>query len=95
MTRSSFLLLIVGACVLISGCTPIAQVPERVLVRVPVPCVDAANVPPRPPVRTQQDLLAMPRFQRTLAAWQDLKRWEAYAEQMAALVSGCAALPQG
>lgn len=94
MKRHALLLVIGAACAVTSGCAPSVQVPERVRIEVPVPCLDPAKIPQRPAVRTQADLLRMDRFTRTLAAWQDMKRWEAYAEQLAALTSGCATLPR-
>lgn len=95
MMRFSLLLMTSAACALILGCAPAVQVPEQVRIEVAVRCVDPAKIPPRPPVRSESDLLAMDRFRRTLAVWQDMRRWEAHAEQLAALVAGCAALPPG
>lgn len=80
----------------VSGCaSDVARVPDTVRVEVAARCVDPLKIPPRPQVRSVTDLMAMPRFQRTLAAWQDLRRWEVYADQLAALVAGCASLPPG
>lgn len=88
------LVLAAGAAALAAACTPAVQIPEQVRVEVPVACVAVANVPPRPDVRTEADLLNMPRGLRTLAAWSDLKKTEIYAAELAALVEGCSRIPR-
>ncbi len=64
-------------------------VPREVRVPVPVPCIAPKDAPARPPLRSQADLLAMDTYRRTLAAWSDLKAYEAYAAELEALVAGC------
>lgn len=91
--------LIAGALVasaLVAGCesVPKVKVPERVLVQVPSPCIDPADVPQRPALRTEADLMAMDTYRRTLAAWSDLKRLEAYAGELEAVVQGCSRIPR-
>lgn len=72
---------------------PQVQVPREVKVRVPVPCVDAAQRPQAPAVATLDDLLAMDRGTRTLRTVADLERLRAYARELEAVVEGCSRLP--
>jgi hypothetical protein len=80
-------------CAALAACSSAVQVPERVSVEVPVACVSAADVPPRPAVRTEADLMAMDRYRRTLAAWSDLKSLEAYSAKLEAIAQGCSRIP--
>ena len=74
----------------LAGCgTNTVQVPRETKVMVPAPCVTAADVPRRPATRTEADLLAMDTYRRTLAAWSDLKKLEAYAAELEAIAAGC------
>lgn len=89
------LLLLLGclaSAVALASCSsvPDLQVPEQVLIQVPVPCISPADRPARPPVRSEADLMAMDRYRRTLAAWSDLKRLERYSAELEAIVEGCA-----
>jgi hypothetical protein len=90
-----FLLLcgLATGCAALAACSSAVQVPERVSVEVPVACVSAADVPPRPPLRTEADLMAMDRYRRTLAAWSDLKSLEAYSAKLEAIAQGCSRIP--
>jgi hypothetical protein len=90
------ILLLVGlamSCAALVACSSPVQVPERVEVEVPVACVSVSDVPPRPPVRSEADLMAMDRYRRTLAAWSDLKSLEAYSAQLEAIAEGCSRIP--
>ena len=80
---------------LASGCASIPEikVPDTVQVPVPVPCVAPAGRPQRPATRTEDDLMAMDTYRRTLAAWADLTRLRAYAGELEAVVEGCARIP--
>jgi hypothetical protein len=65
------------------------KVPERVNVEVPVPCVKPADVPARPQLRTEADLMAMDRYRRTLAVWSDWLKLQVYAAKLEAIATGC------
>lgn len=90
------LLLLLGIMVLpLAGCgSQPVTVPKEVKVQVPVPCVGPADVPRRPATRSEADLLAMDTYRRTLAAWSDLKRLEAYSAQLEAIAEGCSRIGQ-
>ncbi len=94
--KSPLLLLLaaLAAVPLASSCdtVPAVDVPKEVRVPVPVACVDPADLPERPALRTEADLMAMDTYRRTLAAWQDLKRWEAYGAKLEAITTACSRL---
>jgi hypothetical protein len=77
---------------LAAGCTHTVTVPERVSVEVPTPCVLMENVPPRPQLRTESDLMNMPRGERTLATWSERAKLEAYSIELEAIATGCSRL---
>lgn len=91
MTRPLLLLLCGLAVVALAGCTTI---PEQVNVRIPVACIDPADLPQKPDVRSEADLLNMPRGLRTIATWADLWKLHIYAAELEALVEGCARIPR-
>lgn len=81
-------------CAMLAGCAAqTVTVPREVKVEVPTACVDHASKPQRPALRTQAELLAMPQGVRTLAAWADLKAYEAYSAELEAVVEGCSRIP--
>lgn len=75
------------------GCAAELKIPETVNVQVPVPCVKPEDVPARPAVRSEDDLMAMDRWRRTLAAWSDLKKLEAWSAELEAIAQGCSKIP--
>lgn len=95
MRPNLLLLLVLVAASALAACSslPEVKVPERVSVPTPVPCVDPAQRPPAPQLRSEADLMAMDQYRRTLAAWQDLKKHEAYQAQLEAIVEGCSRIP--
>jgi len=97
VTKSNLLLaVLVAAAPLLGGCgtSPTATVPETVDRQVPVPCIPLDGRPPRPVLRTPEELMAMERGPRTLAAWSELEKLWGYAPQLEALVDGCGRLPR-
>lgn len=84
------LLVVAGA---LAGCATRVSVPERVSVPVPTPCVEPVDLPHRPTLRSETDLLNMPRGLRTLATWSERAKLEAYAAQLEAIATGCSRIP--
>lgn len=97
MRRAAFLLLsaILAAAALAACATSTVRVPETVKVPVAIPCLRAEDRPQKPAMRAESDLLAMDTYRRTLAAWSDLKKLEAYSAELEALVEGCSRIPAG
>lgn len=83
------------AALLLAGCSglPEVQVPREVRVQVPVPCIAPEARPERPAVQSEDDLMALDTYRRTLAAWAILMRLKAYSVELEALVEGCSRLP--
>jgi hypothetical protein len=86
------LLAVLVASVALAACSSV-EIPKEVKVSVPVACIEPAKVPPPPAVRSEADLLNMPRGLRTLAAWADLKKLEIYSAELEAIVAGCSRIP--
>lgn len=82
---------LVAFAVALAGCSTI---PDQVSVPVPVACIPADDVPEKPAMRSEADLLNMPRGLRTLATWADLWKLHIYSARLEALVEGCSRLPQ-
>lgn len=81
-------LVVTYAAALTSCASNKVEVPREVYVEVSTSCV--RDRPTKPAMRSEADLLTMDRYRRTIAAWQDLKKWEAYGAELEAVVTGCA-----
>lgn len=86
---------LVAAALALASCAslPELQVPKEVKVQVPVPCVAAARRPQRPPLASDDDLMAMDRATRTLRVWSERQRALGYVGELEAVVDGCARIP--
>jgi hypothetical protein len=92
-TKPNLLLLaVLLACGALAACSSAVKVPERVNVEVPVPCVKPADVPARPQLRSESDLMAMDRYRRTLALWSDWLKLQIYTAKLEAIATGCSRL---
>lgn len=74
---------------LLAGCGTMLPVPREVKIPVPVPCVDARDVPAKPPIATDADLLKLDDYQFTLTIWLDRRMLQQYSDLQAALLIGC------
>lgn len=76
---------------LLTGCglfTTRVEIPKEVKVIVSVPCMKKENLPTPPSLRSDDELLALDRYKRTLAMWEDRRARQAFeAEQSAVLVA--------
>ena len=87
------LAVVVASSGVLASCAHEITVPHEVKVAVPVPCLKPQDAPQRPPLRSAADLLAMDTYRRTLAAWSDLKAYEAYTAELEAAVAACSRIP--
>lgn len=78
--------------ILAAGCASTREpaVPREVRVPVPVPCVAREDIPARPEIPGARELLALDRYERTLALWTAHARLERYAAELEAIVEACA-----
>ena len=73
---------------LLAGCSGQPILPATVKVPVPIPCLEAAELPKLPPVRTDAEILALPDYQSVIAVWVDrIKMRDALAERDALLIA--------
>lgn len=83
---------------LLAGCqTPEPRIltikePIEIKVAVPVPCI--SDVPPRPALMKDQDILALGDYQAILALRRNLLQMEAYLAELQAILLGCRAAPR-
>lgn len=87
--------LILGTIVLAScSSLPSVQVPERVYVETPVPCVKPGRKPAAPQVLSDEELMALDSYRRTVRAYRDLTALRIYAVEAAAVIEGCSRIPE-
>lgn len=77
----------------LAGCASTVKIPEEVKVPVPVPCVDAQDVPAPPPLHTEADLLAMDPYRRTVALWVDYVQLLVYKQKLEVITNRCSKIP--
>lgn len=71
----------------LSACSTFG-VPKEVFVPVPVPCVQ--EIPrPQNPFKGDDELLAMDRYKRTLALWDERRERQIYEKTLLALLEAC------
>ena len=74
---------------LLAGCQTALPVPREVKIPIPVPCVDARDVPAKPPITTDAELLRLDDYSFTLTIWLDRRMLQQYSDLQAALLIGC------
>jgi len=85
-------LVFVVALATLSGCANRVDVPEQVKVPLREPCVDPEKRPKPAAILSADDLMALPRYERTLASDRDLRRARAALAEREALIEGCSRL---
>lgn len=90
------LMLLVLCCAgSLAGCGTVPAAPERVVrtveirVPVPVPCIDEAAIPARPPVNTLDEILALPNAVAVGVLMTQHNLLLAYAGELEAVVASC------
>ena len=84
---------ILGCLLALQGCGGFAtrvEIPKEVKVIVAVPCVKKSDLPTRPELRSDDEILALDRFKRTIAMWGERLDREDYEAKMAAVLAACA-----
>ena len=74
---------------ILGGCAAHLPVPKEVKVPIPVPCIEAKDVPQAPPIVTNPELLKLDEYSFVLTIYterQDLRR---YSAEQAALIEAC------
>ncbi len=77
----------------LAGCATPIEIPKTVYESVPVPCLDPADRPQRPQLRTEEQLLGLDRYRRTHALWAEWLKLQTYVPQLEAVVEGCSRIP--
>lgn len=98
MTCRPLLLLLPAAVVValtLTGCSsvPTIKVPREIAVPTPVPCVGPADVPKRPSLRADDEILALDDYRALHALWATLGRLRAYAGELEIVAQRCSLLP--
>jgi hypothetical protein len=68
-------------------------IPREVRVQVPVPCIAPADVPQRPELMSDGEMLALDSYRATWALWGDRLERQGYEAKLEAVVEGCSRLP--
>lgn len=79
----------------LTGCQTFGgvQIPEKVSVSTPVACIDPADVPTRPELRPDDELLALDDYRFPHAVWAAYQRVKAYANELEPIAQGCSKIP--
>jgi hypothetical protein len=68
-------------------------IPREVRVQVPVPCVAPTDVPQRPELMSDGEMLALDSYRAIWALWGDRLERQGYEAKLEAVVQGCSRLP--
>lgn len=90
LLAAGLLALILLLVALVSGCATSLPVPAEVRIPVPVPCLDAEQVPARPALTPDGILRALPAGDLVLTLARERARLAAYAAEAEPLLDGCA-----
>lgn len=78
---------------LLVGCATPVNVPcepQKVYIKVPVPCIEQTEpIPVKPTVHTLEELAAMPEYVATVLAVKEHDQLFIYAEKASVLIDGC------
>lgn len=93
--RSSLLLPLVGVVLVLTACSsiPEVRVPREIPVPTPVPCISPEDVPQRPALRSDDELLALDDYRFVHALWAAYARLQGYAGALEAIARGCSRIP--
>jgi hypothetical protein len=99
MTCRPLLLLLPAAVVValtLTGCSsvPRIEVPREVAVPVPVACVGTADVPRRPALRTDDEILGLDDYRSVHALWAAYGRLQAYVAELEIIARRCSEIQQ-
>lgn len=84
-----------AAALALAGCGGLGRVeiPKEVPVPTPVSCIRPEDVPARPVVRTDAELLELDTYRFTHALWAAYQRFKAYAGELEPIAQGCSRIP--
>jgi len=84
-----WLLTAIAAILLLSGCSTVVPVPEKVFVEISRPCLTADQVPQSGPVSTDAELAAMPDFGFVIALAADRLTLRQHNAELSAAIKAC------
>lgn len=79
--------MVVGACLVLAGCSGLPGMPETVRVPVPVPCV--GEPPARPATASDAELALSDDYHLVLGLALDRRVLLGYAKELEAVIAGC------